>query len=141
MSWYWKGSELSDPFLFVRIRLKSGSKLSSCNLCFILAISKFKSMVFFLFGLSGGEIFVVVMLFLLLFGGKRIPEMAKTIGLGMREFKKATNQIRDEIELSTVERIDDVEVLKDLPQSQSFQSDVSNDKKITSSDYHAGEGI
>lgn len=98
-------------------------------------------MVFFLFGLSGGEIFVVVMLFLLLFGGKRIPEMAKTIGHGMREFKKATNQIRDEIELSTVERIDDVEVLKDLPQSQPFQSDVSNDKKITSSDYHAGEGI
>ncbi len=98
-------------------------------------------MVFFLFGLSGGEIFVVVMLFLLLFGGKRIPETAKTIGLGMREFKKATNQIRDEIELSTVERIDDVEVLKDLPQSQPFLSDVSNDKKITSSDYHAGEGI
>lgn len=96
---------------------------------------------FFLFGLSGGEIFVVVMLFLLLFGGKRIPEMAKTIGHGMREFKKATNQIRDEIELSTVERIDNVEVLKDLPQSQLFQSDVSNDKKITSSDYHAGEGI
>lgn len=92
---------------------------------------------FFLFGLSGGEIFIVVMLFLLLFGGKRIPEMAKTIGHGMREFKKATNQIRDEIELSSVENIDDVDVLSDVPSSQK----TLKDSRIKQSDYDAGDGI
>jgi sec-independent protein translocase protein TatA len=92
---------------------------------------------FFLFGLSGGEIFIVVMLFLLLFGGKRIPEMAKTIGHGMREFKKATNQIRDEIELSSVENIDDVDVLSDVPSSQK----TLKDSRIKQPDYDAGDGI
>ncbi len=92
---------------------------------------------FFLFGLSGGEIFIVVMLFLLLFGGKRIPEMAKTIGHGMREFKKATNQIRDEIELSSVENIDDVDVLSDVPSSQK----TLKDRYIKQPDYDAGDGI
>ena len=46
---------------------------------------------------SGGEIVLVMLLALLFFGSKAIPDIAKTIGKGMREFKKATNEIQREI--------------------------------------------
>jgi sec-independent protein translocase protein TatA len=38
------------------------------------------------------EIIVIVILSLLLFGGKKIPELMKGLGLGIREFKKATQE-------------------------------------------------
>ena len=47
--------------------------------------------------ISGGEIVLVMMLALLFFGAKAIPDIAKTLGKGMREFKKATNEIKREI--------------------------------------------
>ncbi len=48
-------------------------------------------------GLSGGEIFIVFLAILLFFGADRIPEFAKMLGKGMREFQKATNDIKQEI--------------------------------------------
>ena len=42
--------------------------------------------------ISGGEIVLVMLLALLFFGSKAIADIAKTMGKGMREFKKATNQ-------------------------------------------------
>jgi sec-independent protein translocase protein TatA len=38
------------------------------------------------------EIIVIVILSLLIFGGKKIPELMKGLGLGIREFKKATKE-------------------------------------------------
>jgi sec-independent protein translocase protein TatA len=54
----------------------------------------------FLF-ISGQEIFVIMIVILLLFGADKLPEMARGIGKGMRDFKKATDEIRREIETST----------------------------------------
>jgi sec-independent protein translocase protein TatA len=47
--------------------------------------------------ISGGEIVVVFVVFLLLFGSKKIPEFAKGLGKGLSEFKKATDDIKREI--------------------------------------------
>lgn len=47
--------------------------------------------------ISGPEIFIVLLVVLLLFGSKKIPELAKGLGKGMREFKKATEDIKREI--------------------------------------------
>ncbi len=44
---------------------------------------------------------MVVLLFLLLFGAKAIPDMARTLAKGMREFKKASDDIKREISEST----------------------------------------
>lgn len=44
-----------------------------------------------------GEIIIIVFVFLLLFGGKKIPELMKGIGKGVRSFKKGMNEIEDEI--------------------------------------------
>ena len=50
---------------------------------------------------SGGEIIVVLIVFILFFGAKRIPELAKGLGQGLKEFRKASNDIKKEIEDSS----------------------------------------
>lgn len=47
--------------------------------------------------LGGGEIFLILMVILLFFGSKRIPELAKGLGKGMREFKDAMGGIENEV--------------------------------------------
>lgn len=54
----------------------------------------------FAFTLGGPEIFVIIFAILLLFGAKKIPELARGMGKGIREFKDATKEIKDEIEES-----------------------------------------
>lgn len=44
-----------------------------------------------------GELIVMLCVILVLFGGKKLPELARSIGLGIREFKKACNGIDDDI--------------------------------------------
>lgn len=48
--------------------------------------------------LGGGEIILIVFVILLLFGGKGMPGIAKTLGKGIREFKDATDGIQREIQ-------------------------------------------
>ena len=50
--------------------------------------------------LGGGEVFIIVIVILLFFGSKKIPELARGLGKGMREFKDAANGIQREIEES-----------------------------------------
>jgi twin arginine-targeting protein translocase, TatA/E family len=44
------------------------------------------------------NIIVIVVLVVLLFGGKKIPELMKGLGKGIKEFKKATNELDDDDE-------------------------------------------
>ncbi|MEI8365510.1 MAG: twin-arginine translocase TatA/TatE family subunit [Parachlamydiaceae bacterium] len=43
-----------------------------------------------------GELIVILLVVLVLFGGKKLPELARSIGLGIREFKKACHGVDDE---------------------------------------------
>ena len=52
----------------------------------------------FAFSLGGPEVFIVIFAILLLFGAKKIPELARGMGKGIREFKDATKEIKNEIE-------------------------------------------
>lgn len=47
---------------------------------------------------GGIELVVIVLIVLLLFGAKKIPELARGLGQGISEFRKASNDIRKEIE-------------------------------------------
>lgn len=53
--------------------------------------------------LGGGEIIVVLLVILLFFGSKKIPELARGLGKGIREFKDATSGVQREIEESIKE--------------------------------------
>jgi len=55
---------------------------------------------FGLFNLGGGEIILILALVLILFGAKKLPELAKGLGTGIKEFKKATREVTDEIQNS-----------------------------------------
>ena len=48
-------------------------------------------------GLGPWEIALIILVVIILFGGKKLPELAKGLGLGLREFKKATSDIKDEV--------------------------------------------
>lgn len=50
--------------------------------------------------LGGGELFLILIVLLVLFGPKKIPEIAQGIGKGMREFKKALKDVEDDISLT-----------------------------------------
>ena len=51
-----------------------------------------------LFGMPGGaEMFFIVLVIIMLFGSKKIPELARGLGKGMRQIKDATNDIKQEI--------------------------------------------
>jgi sec-independent protein translocase protein TatA len=59
---------------------------------------KLTSIFAFLGNLGGPEIFLIVLFVLIFFGAKKIPELARGLGRGIREFKDATKEIKDEIE-------------------------------------------
>lgn len=45
-----------------------------------------------------GEILIILVLALIVFGPRRLPEMGRTIGRSLREFRRATSEIRTELE-------------------------------------------
>ncbi len=52
-----------------------------------------------LFGSFGGqEILVILVLVLLLFGAKRLPELARSLGQGIKEFRKSVKEISEDSE-------------------------------------------
>ena len=62
-----------------------------------------EAVLLFLGGLGGGEILVILLIVLLLFGAKKIPNLARSLGSGIREFKDATHGMRQELEKSVME--------------------------------------
>lgn len=52
----------------------------------------------FIGGLGGWEILLIILVLLIFFGAKKIPELARGLGKGIREFKDATKEIKDELE-------------------------------------------
>lgn len=55
-------------------------------------------------GLGPWEIIIIFIVILLVFGGKKLPELAKGLGEGIKEFKKATNDIKDEVDSAISEK-------------------------------------
>lgn len=65
---------------------------------------------------GAGELIVIALVVLLLFGGKKIPELMKGIGSGVREFNSAKNSIKTEIE-------DGMKQTKEVKKSESSETE------------------
>lgn len=72
--------------------------------------------------LGTGEVLVIMVFILIFFGGKKIPEIAKGLGEGIREFKKASRDIQENIE-------------KEIRQAEFKQPDVKDAKQIEAHDF------
>ena len=53
-----------------------------------------------MFGLGQWELLIVFLVVLLLFGARRIPEMAQGLGKGIKEFRKAVRDVQGEVDVS-----------------------------------------
>ncbi|MDP0489928.1 MAG: twin-arginine translocase TatA/TatE family subunit [Verrucomicrobiota bacterium JB023] len=58
-------------------------------------------------GLGGQEVMIIFLIVLLLFGAKKIPELARGLGKSMGEFKKARDEFEREIMTAESEAMDD----------------------------------
>lgn len=81
----------------------------------------------FLESLGGGELMVIMLFVLMFFGSAKIPELAKGLGKGMREFKDAMNGVQNEIKAgmnnieSDINKIKD-DVAKEVPKMPIIES-------------------
>ena len=60
----------------------------------------------FIGGVGSGELLLILLVFLVLFGAKRIPELARGLGKGIREFKNAAKELEEELKEQPKERKD-----------------------------------
>ncbi len=67
-----------------------------------------------MFGIGTTELIIIMFIILLIFGAKKLPELAQGLGKGIREFKKASTEIQEEL------KIDDTDHLKtsEAPKSE-----------------------
>jgi TatA/E family protein of Tat protein translocase len=54
-----------------------------------------------------GELLIILVVVLLLFGSKKIPEIAQGLGKGIREFKKSVKEVEDQITVSDKPKSDE----------------------------------
>ena len=62
------------------------------------------SNIFLFMGMGAGEITLVMFALVLLFGAKKIPELAKGLGKGIKEFKDASSEVTKEMNTASVEK-------------------------------------
>ena len=77
---------------------------------------------------SGMQLLVIVLIVLILFGGKKIPELAKGLGSGIKNFKKAVKEDDNE-EVATASKIDENEKKTDTKSTSSTEPKQAEFKK------------
>lgn len=78
------------------------------------------------------ELFVIILITVLLFGSKKIPELARGLGKGIREFKNATSDIQEEIRKTSNDINKQVDLDRHL--SQSYQRNQYTDTRSKEKD-------
>jgi sec-independent protein translocase protein TatA len=84
--------------------------------------------------MGGGEIMLILVAVLLLFGGKKLPELARGLGKGIRDFKDASEGVKREIHrnINAVDIVDDVKsTFNDTLSSTNTYSSTSSNTETT----------
>lgn len=94
--------------------------------------------------MGSGEIMLILAAVLLLFGGKKLPELARGLGKGIRDFKDASEGVKREIHrnINSVGIVDDIEsVIKDNNNDRHHPTESSLDEQMYPGSSPAKEGI
>lgn len=81
-------------------KLKPGSQDNNTNPSEHLSNMNTTTLAFIGGGIGGPEIFLILAVVLILFGAKKVPELARGMGQGIKEFKKASREVQDDISRS-----------------------------------------
>lgn len=79
--------------------------------------------------LGAGEIIIIVLVILIFFGPKKIPEIAQGIGKGMREFKKAMKDVEDELKNPPAEKPAPKQINQQSPDASSQTLNTNTESK------------
>lgn len=82
-----------------------------------------------MFDVGGGELILIVLAIILLFGPKKLPEIAKTISKGFREVKRAQQEFTSHFDSEIDEIKKPIETVKEKVQDQSNIKNGENTKK------------
>ncbi len=74
------------------------------------------------------ELIIIFLIVLLIFGGSKIPELARGLGKGINEFKKAKDGIKDEIEKEVSKETADTKDTKDTKAAKDKKAAKDDDK-------------
>ncbi len=84
-----------------------------------------------MFGMGHWEILIILLIILLVFGAKRIPEMAQGLGKGIREFRTAMRDVQEEI---------DINAPKPTAQGSKIEPSAPTDSVAQSAPGHGADG-
>jgi len=86
--------------------------------------------------LAGPDLLVILVIALIVFGPKKLPELAKTIGKAMGELKKTTEEVKESIGIKDLEKmrsnLTGIDLLADLAEKTSEYMTLSDSAKATS---------
>jgi len=85
----------------------------------------------FLDSLGGGELMLIMFVILLFFGANKIPELARGLGKGIREFKDAADGIQREIKKTAQPLQDELNIRKTLDQVTEEDEAEAEDAKLS----------
>ncbi len=66
-----------------------------------------------MFGLGPSELLIIFVVIIILFGPKRLPELARSLGRSIKEFKHATQGLKEELDMSTIEDVEPVKPIEE----------------------------
>ena len=80
--------------------------------------------------ISGAELVFVFFIILLVFGADKVPDIARTLGKGMRNVRNATQDIKDEIKKSSEKQgLDTKQIEKDIKEVKDEVEDIAGSVK------------
>ena len=86
-----------------------------------------------IFFISGAELVFVFFIILLVFGADKVPDIARTLGKGMRQVRNATQDIKDEIQKSAEKQgLDTKQIEQDIKEVKDQVEDIAGSVKRNS---------
>ncbi len=84
-----------------------------------------------MFDVGGGELILIVLAIIVLFGPKKIPEIAQMFGKGMQQFRKAQQELKDQISIVQTEVNREINNVNSEFKSVGKSADLNTDIKST----------